>query len=281
MNKYFIFYFGVLFSLMAQDDLLDLINEESAAVVPVTATFKATRIVNSQSIELARPKTLEFMILHRFGSMKNGVYDLFGMDEAAIRFDLKYGINDRISTGVGRSSLKKTYDIFSKIKLMNQSNVFPFSVALFADIEIETLKRENRFSDKLVNRLTYDTQLLMARKFNQNLSLQIMPTWVHHNLVKKHEDTHDLYSMGVGGRMKVTKRVSLNADTFFPVGERDSTFVQSWGLGCDIETGGHVFQIMLTNVQGSYESAYIENASGAIADKNLYLGFNITRVFAI
>jgi len=281
MNKYFIFYFGVIFSLMAQDDLLDLINVESAAPVPVTATFKATRIVNSQSIELTRPKTLEFMILHRFGSMKNGAYDLFGMDEAAIRFDLKYGINDRISTGAGRSSLNKTYDIFSKIKLMNQSNVFPFSIALFADIEIETLKRENKFSDKLVNRLTYDTQLLMARKFNQNLSLQIMPTWVHHNLVKKHEDAHDLYSMGVGGRMKVTKRVSLNADTFFPVGERDYTFVQSWGLGCDIETGGHVFQIMVTNVQGSFESAYIENASGAIADKNLYLGFNITRVFAI
>ena len=281
MNKYFIFYFGVLFSLMAQDDLLNLINEESATHVPVTATFKATRIVNSQSIELARPKTLEFMILHRFGSMKNGVYDLFGMDEAAIRFDLKYGINDRISTGAGRSSLKKTYDIFSKIKLMNQSNVFPFSIALFADIEIETLKRENKFSDKLVNRLTYDTQLLIARKFNQNLSFQIMPTWVHHNLVKKHENEQDLYSMGVGGRMKITKRVSLNADTFFPVGERDSTFVQSWGIGCDIETGGHVFQIMVTNVQGSYESAYIENASGAIADKNLYLGFNITRVFAI
>ena len=281
MSKYFIFYFGVIFSLMAQDGLLDLINEEPAAPVPVTATFKATRIVNSQSIELARPKTLEFMILHRFGSMKNGVYDLFGMDEAAIRFDLKYGINDRISTGAGRSSLKKTYDIFSKIKLMNQSNVFPFSIALFADIEIETLKRENEFSDKFVNRLTYDTQFLMARKFNQNLSLQIMPTWVHHNLVKKYEDAHDLYSMGVGGRMKITKRVSLNADTFFPVGERDSTFVQSWGIGCDIETGGHVFQIMVTNVQGSYESAYIENASGAIADKNLYLGFNITRVFAI
>jgi len=281
MNKYFIFYFGVTFSLMAQDDLLDLINEEPITPVPVTATFKATRIVNSQSIELARPKTLEFMILHRFGSMKNGVYDLFGMDEAAIRFDLKYGINDRVSTGAGRSSLKKTYDIFSKIKLMNQSNVFPFSIALFADIEIETLKRENSFSNKLVNRLTYDTQLLMARKFNQNLSLQIMPTWVHHNLVKNQDDAHDLYSMGVGGRMKITKRVSLNADTFFQVGERDSTFVQSWGIGCDIETGGHVFQIMVTNVQGSFESAYIENASGAIADKNLYLGFNITRVFAI
>ena len=281
MNKYFIFYFGVILSLMAQNDLLDLINEEPVTPVPVTATFKATRIVNSQSIELARPKTLEFMIQHRFGSMKNGLYDLFGMDGAAMRFDLKYGINDRISAGAGRSSLKKNYDIFTKLKLKKQSNVFPVSVALFAKIEIETLKRENDFSDKLVNRLTYDTQLLIARKFNENLSLQIMPTWIHHNLVKTHENAHDLYSIGAGGRMKITKHVSLNADTFFPLGERDESFYQSWGLGCDIQTGGHVFQIMVTNVQGSYESAYIENASGSMEGKNLYLGFNITRVFAI
>ena len=281
MNKYFIFYFGIIFSLIAQDDLLDLINEDPASPLPVTATFKATRIVNSQSIELARPKTLEFMIQHRFGSMKNGLYDLFGMDQSAMRFDLKYGINDRISAGAGRSSLNKNYDIFSKIKLMKQSNISPVSVALFAKTEIETLKRENEFSDKLVNRLTYDSQLLIARKFNENLSLQFMPTWIHHNLVKTHEDDHDLYSLGAGGRMKITKYVSLNADTFFPLGERDDDFTQSWGVGCDIQTGGHVFQIMVTNVQGSYESAYIENASGSIDGMNIHLGFNITRVFSL
>jgi hypothetical protein len=267
--------------VFAQDDLLDLINEEPASLLPVTATFKATRIVNSQSIELARPKTLEFMIQHRFGSMKNGLYDLFGMDQSAMRFDLKYGINDRISAGAGRSSLNKNFDIFSKIKLMKQSNISPVSVALFAKTEIETLKRENEFSDKLVNRLTYDSQLLIARKFNENLSLQFMPTWIHHNLVKTHEDDHDLYSLGAGGRMKITKYVSLNADTFFPLGERDDDFTQSWGLGFDIQTGGHVFQIMVTNVQGSYESAYIENASGSIDGMNIYLGFNITRVFSL
>ena len=115
----------------------------------------------------------------------------------------------------------------------------------------------------------------------QNLSFQIMPTLVHHNLVKKHVDAHDLYSMGVGRRMKITKRISLNADTCFPVRERDSTFVQSWGIGCDIETGGNVFQMMVTNVQGSIERAYIENASGTLSDKNIHLGFNITRAFAI
>ena len=281
MTLYLIIYFGLIFSLFAQGDLLDQIDNIPEQTIPVTATFKATRIVNSQSIELARPKTLEFMIQHRFGSMKNGFYDLFGMDGAAMRFDLKYGINRRISVGAGRSSLNKNYDVFSKIKVLNQTNVFPIAMALFTKIEIETLKRENDISDKLVNRLTYDTQLLIARKLSENVSFQFMPTWIHNNLVKTFDDDHDLFSMGVGGRLKFTKQISINADRFFPLGDRDTDFTQSWGVGFDIQTGGHVFQIMVTNVQGSYESAYIENASGTIDEMNIYLGFNITRVFSL
>ena len=117
MNRFLFVFTGLIISLTAQDDMLELIDNGTINPIPVQATFKATRIVNSQSIELTRPKTLEFMILHRFGSMTKGFYDLFGMDEAAIRFDLKYGINDRISLGAGRSSLNKTYDIFIKLKL--------------------------------------------------------------------------------------------------------------------------------------------------------------------
>jgi len=281
MNKFLFYFLGFIFSLHAQDDLFDLIDEEPSKPIPVTATFKATRIVNAESVELARPKTLEFMIQHRFGSMINGLYDLMGMDNATIRFDLKYGINSKMSIGAGRSSLNKTIDLFSKIKLTQQTNVFPFSIALYLKSEIETLKRTSDFSHEFVNRLTYDSQLLIARKLNSNMSVQLMPTWIHHNWVITHEDKHDLYSLGLGGRFKLTKRVSVNADTFFPLGERDDSFVQSWGLGCDIETGGHVFQLMVTNVQGAFESAYIENASGSVDGMNLFLGFNITRAFSL
>jgi hypothetical protein len=260
--------------------MLELIDDGTASSIPVQATFKATRIVNSQSIELTRPKTLEFMILHRFGSMGNGFYDLFGMDEAAIRFDLKYGINDRISLGAGRSSLNKTYDIFTKLKILKQTSggsSFPFSLALFSKIEISTINQDLPINDQL----TFDIQVLAARKFNPSISVQVMPTFIHRNLVQTAEDSNDLLSFGIGGRVKVTRRVSINADTFFPLGERDESFKQSWGLGCDIETGGHVFQLMITNVQGSFESEYIENATGTFDELNLFLGFNITRVFSL
>ena len=277
MTRSIILFISISVSLHSQEDLLGLI-DDNPKTIPVMATFKATRIVNAQSIEMPKPRILEFVILHRFGSMANGAYDLFGMDEAVIRFDLEYGFSDRLSIGIGRSSLNKTYDIFSKLKIVDQRTghrSFPISLVLFTKMEIETIMKDMDMQD----RYTYDVQFLLAKKLNRSLSLQLMPTFIHRNLVETHNDHHDLISLGIGGRIKMTRRTSINFDTFFPIGRRGETYKQGWGIGYDIETGGHVFQLMVTNARGSYESEYIENASGAFEDLNLYLGFNISRAF--
>ena len=277
MTRSIILFISISVSLHSQEDLLGLI-DDNPKTTPVMATFKATRIVNAQSIEMPKPRILEFVILHRFGSMANGAYDLFGMDEAVIRFDLEYGFSNRLSIGIGRSSLNKTYDIFSKLKIVDQRTghrSFPISLVLFTKMEIETIMKDMDMKD----RYTYDVQLLLAKKLNRSLSLQLMPTFIHRNLVETHNDYHDLISLGIGGRIKMTRRTSINYDTFFPIGKRGETYKQGWGIGYDIETGGHVFQLMVTNARGSFESEYIENASGAFEDLNLYLGFNISRAF--
>lgn len=277
MTRSIILFISISVSLHSQEDLLGLI-DDNPKTIPVMATFKATRIVNAQSIEMPKPRILEFVILHRFGSMANGAYDLFGMDEAVIRFDLEYGFSDRLSIGIGRSSLNKTYDIFSKLKIVDQRTghrSFPISLVLFTKMEIETIMKDMDMQD----RYTYDVQFLLAKKINRSLSLQLMPTFIHRNLVETHNDDHDLISLGIGGRIKMTRRTSINFDTFFPIGKRGETYKQGWGIGYDIETGGHVFQLMVTNARGSFESEYIENASGAFEDLNLYLGFNISRAF--
>ena len=277
MTRSIILFISISVSLHSQEDLLGLI-DDNPKTIPVMATFKATRIVNAQSIEMPKPRILEFVILHRFGSMANGAYDLFGMDEAVIRFDLEYGFSDRLSIGIGRSSLNKTYDIFSKLKIVDQRTghrSFPISLVLFTKMEIETIMEDMDMQD----RYTYDVQFLLAKKLNRSLSLQLMPTFIHRNLVETHNDHHDLISLGIGGRIKMTRRTSINFDTFFPIGRRGETYKQGWGIGYDIETGGHVFQLMVTNARGSFESEYIENASGAFEDLNLYLGFNISRAF--
>ena len=277
MTRSIILFISISVSLHSQEDLLGLI-DDNPKTIPVMATFKATRIVNAQSIEMPKPRILEFVILHRFGSMANGAYDLFGMDEAVIRFDLEYGFSDRLSIGIGRSSLNKTYDIFSKLKIVDQRTghrSFPISLVLFTKMEIETIMKDMDMQD----RYTYDVQFLLAKKLNRSLSLQLMPTFIHRNLVETHNDHHDLISLGIGGRIKMTRRTSINFDTFFPIGRRGETYKQGWGIGYDIETGGHVFQLMVTNARGSFESEYVENASGAFEDLNLYLGFNISRAF--
>ena len=108
-----------------------------------------------------------------------------------------------------------------------------------------------------------------------------MPTFIHRNMVEIEKELHDLFSIGIGGRMKFTKRASFNFDTFIPIGQRPHTYIQGWGIGCDIETGGHVFQLMVTNAQGSFESEYIENAKGKFDGYDIYFGFNISRVFVL
>ena len=260
----------------SQEDLLSFIDDVKTPPLPIQGTFKATRIVNAQSVEMARSKTLEFIIFHRFGSMSNGFYDLYGLDEASVRFDLSYGINENLSLGFGRSSFMKTYDLFTKFKILSQkpnNSLSLASIVLFSKVEIATIDKSLEFK----NRLVYDAQLLVARKINQNFSFQLMPTIIHKNQIQEFETSNRLISFGLGGRAKMTKRVSLNVDTFFPIGDRIATFDQSWGFGCDIETGGHVFQLLITNAQGTFESSYIENAIGG---NEMFFGFNITRAFS-
>ena len=283
----YLLYIILITPLIGQDDLLDILEDDSSKPVIVESSFKGTRVVNAQSLELPRPKILQFMIQHRFGSIENGFYDLFGMDYATIRFDFNYGLTERLSFGVGRSSLDKIYDIFVKTKLLRQSSgtrSFPVSVLLYSDIGIDTKRKSENdpaVKDEYLNRLLYVNQLIIGRKFNRSLSLEILPTLIHRNLVPTNQDDHDLTSVGIAGRYKLSNRISVNADYFIPLGDRSEDYQNSVAIGVDYETGGHVFQVMIANSQGPYEYTFIENARGNFSTGVLYLGFNISRAFTL
>lgn len=283
----YLLYIILITPLIGQDDLLDILEDDSSKPVIVESSFKGTRVVNAQSLELPRPKILQFMIQHRFGSIENGFYDLFGMDYATIRFDFNYGLTERLSFGVGRSSLDKIYDIFVKTKLLRQSSgtrSFPVSVLLYSDIGIDTKRKSENdpaVKDEYLNRLLYVNQLIIGRKFNRSLSLEILPTLIHRNLVPTNQDDHDLVSVGIAGRYKLSNRISVNADYFIPLGDRSEDYQNSVAIGVDYETGGHVFQVMIANSQGPYEYTFIENARGNFSTGVLYLGFNISRAFTL
>jgi hypothetical protein len=287
MKLFYVILFIIISPLISQDDLLEMLDDDPNKSEFVESAFKGTRVVNAQSLEIPKPKILQFMIQHRFGSIENGFYDLFGMDYATIRFDFHYGLTDRLSIGIGRSSLDKIYDMFLKIKLIRQtsgSKSFPFSVLFYSDIGIDTKRKPEIYpsvKDNFSNRLLYVNQFIIGRKFSRNLSLEILPTLLHRNLVPTNDDDHDQASIGIAGRFKLSNRISINADYFFPIGDRNDNYKNSLAIGIDYETGGHVFQVMLANSQGPYEYTFIENANGDFSSGILYLGFNISRSFTL
>lgn len=289
----FIALFLLLFSGNVQSQDLDaLLNAETKPTVDyATATFKASRIINGHSIEQMKKKQLDFRISHRFGTLNSGTYGLFGLDQSVIHFSLEYGLKDWLMVGVGRGSYNKTYDTFAKFRLLRQSSGakwMPVSLSYFTSVELNTLKfpvRPEGSSNYFSSRLAYVHQLLIARKFNDKFSFQLSPTFIHRNLVKSELDQNDIYSLGAGARYKLSKRLSLNAEYYYTYNPNakflDTRYYNSASVGIDIETGGHVFQIMLTNSQGMREGTFIPQTTGDWLDGGIHLGFNISRVFAL
>lgn len=278
----FVSFSGVAF---AQDSsLLNLLNDstDGNAASVITGTFKATQIVNTPTIEAPAKQSLQFMIMHRFGKLNEGGYELFGLDNAVIRFALDYGVTEKLSVGIGRSSHEKVYDASVKYKLLRQKESgMPVSVSVYGLLANTRL----RYSDKpYLNtkyRTMYTTQLLLARKMNSKLSLQLAPAWIHFNLVPTPQDQNDVFAISVGGRMKLTKRMSVNAEyNLLPSGQLVTTKTyNSLSAGLDLETGGHVFQLIFSNSVGMIAPYYLAKTEGNWGKGDIYFGFNITRIF--
>ena len=275
----------------AQTDLLNDLEKQTADSTKrevVTATFKGTHIINAQSIETPGKGTLAFLIQHRFGTLNSGAYEFFGLDQAVLRLSFEYGLTDRLAVGVGRSSIDKTFDGFLKYKALQQttgSRPMPVSVTLFASSAITTLKFNqvaNTPERSTASRLDYAYQVLIARKFSPNLSVQLMPTLIHRNYVPLAGMQNDVYSIGAALRQKLTKRIALTADYFYLLpGYAADNYYNALGLGVDIETGGHVFQLHVTNAQGMTEKFFVPQTAGNFFDGDIYFGFTVARNFTI
>ena len=275
--------------IFAQDDLLDLLNENAGPEINfTTATFKSTRIMNGHSVEKMPPGQLDFRISHRFGRINSGAYEFFGLDQANIHFSLEYGIMKWLMVGLGRGTYEKTFDGFSKITLLRQSDgarLMPVSVSVLSSVALNSLKwtddtRTNYFS----SRLSYVGQVFVARKINQGLSVQLSPSYVHRNLVATELDPNDLWAIGAGGRVKLTRRISLNAEYYYlanPGTYMSQQVYNPLSVGFDIETGGHVFQLIFTNSLAMIEKGFIGETTGSWGKGDIHFGFNISRVFTL
>ena len=275
----------------AQEDLLSLLEDPEAKKEDVSATFKTTRIVSGQSLELHHGGVLNFVIQHRFGpfnggdsTFQNSAYNFFGLDVATIRLGLDMGITNRLNVGIGRNSFNKVYDGFVKYKITKQKiKGFPLTITGYSSMAInstrwENPERKNFFS----SRLYYTHQLLIGSRVTPSFSFQVVPTMVHRNLVDSSHRKNDVFGVGLGLRQKLTKRLSINAEYFYILPDQiHERYNNPLSIGFDIETGGHVFQLHFTNVQQMTDHAFLTETDRTWADGGVHFGFNISRVFTL
>jgi len=257
-----------------------------------SATFKGTRLINFQTIEVDGKRTLDFRISHRFGEVGSGSYNLYGIDGPAnIRLGLEYSYDGRLMIAVGRSSYQKQYDGFLKYRLLRQTtdNKMPVSVTLFSSMFMTRLKDPNKSTtgfdkyDPLRNRLSFANQIIIGRKFTPAFSLQIAPVMVHYNMTENFTDLNDMYFLTAAARLKFTKRMAITAEYGFNLNEYSigTSYQDPLGIGIDIETGGHVFQVHVTNAFGITENQFLPFTTSKVTSGGMRIGFNVSRVFTL
>jgi len=252
----------------------------------VTAAFETTRIINAHSIENTAKGVLDLKISHRFNRLDNGFSDWFGLDGATMRIGFDYGMTDWLQIGVGRSSYNKEYDGYLKAKILRQhkNGGSPISLSYVGGLSVHTLKPNNPAGTTyfFTNRLYFFNQLLICKKINRLLTVQLMPEHVHFNLVPTAAEPNDILALGIGGKIRISRRVALNLEYHYQLPDfKLNGSKNSVSIGADIETGGHVFQLHFTNSAGMTERTFIAQTADTWGDGGIRFGFNISRVFTI
>ncbi|NQY00622.1 MAG: hypothetical protein HRT70_05760 [Flavobacteriaceae bacterium] len=287
MKPYFsvVIFLFLSISICAQDDLLDeldaLTEEEKKYELPA---FKAMKIGNLQSTKIAEKGDLYLYVSHRFGTLQNGIKTFFGLDQANTKIQLVKGLWEGIQMSIGRESLGETYSTSIKARLAKQSETNAFTYVFYGTANINTQIGEDRLPDiEFGDRMSYATQLLISRRFSDDFSFLVAPSYVRQNLQDLNITggrTHNQFVMGLGGRYKLSQRMSINMDYAYNFNrDRNSLFNDPLTIGVDIETGGHVFQLLFSNAQSTNEPGFLSNAEGNWEDGDIFFGFNIVRVF--
>lgn len=282
-NCFLLLVLFVSLSLSAQNSLLDELEESNNNdKVDVTSVFKSYKLVNFETPKLVPKDHLNFIVAHRFGTIKNGLEDLFGLDYASTRLQFVYGLTEKINVSFSRSKYRRMYDVGIKYSIINQQkNGFPFTIAGHHMLGVNTLyNKESYPSLEFSNRLGTTHQIIIASKINDKLSVELIPTLLHDGVVQEEGQDNLQYAIGIGGRYLFTKRMGIIADYGLHLNRVDNSMYKNvLSVGFEIETGGHVFQLHFSNAQAIYENAFITEATGNWLKRDVFFGFNINRIF--
>jgi hypothetical protein len=267
----------------SQDDLLSMI-PESKTPEPISGTFKATRIINGQSIETVAAHHLDYRVSHRFGAINTGSYQLFGLDQGYIYMGFDYGITDNLMVGFGRSSEQKMLNLYAKMKVLRQKNEggTPISITLMGEGYADMLRYPIENGRTNLSKYSYMAQALIARKMSDRLSLQLSPTYLHRNRNNEHNESNDVISVGIAGRYKLSKRTAFVGEYFYVLpNQLNEKYKDALSFGFDFETGGHVFSLHFTNSTGMVSKQFIAETTDTWTDGGIHFGFNLGRSFGL
>lgn len=266
-------------SASAQEDLLSQLDSTQVQDTYATAAFKGLQVITMQSTKMPAKKEFYFVVSHRFGTVKGGISEFFGFDDATTKIGGIYGLTDWLSVSGSRHTLSKVYEASVKYRLARQSDAFPFEIVGYNTLDINSqLKKDDYPKIEFSDRLTYVSQLIVSRKLSERLSLELVPSFIHKNLYNPAIENDNQFAMGYGGRMKLTKRLSLNLEYAYNF-DKPSFYNNPLSIGLDVETGGHIFQLLFTNSQSMTESGYLTGAAGDWGKGDFFFGFNLYRVF--
>lgn len=268
--------------VFSQDELLSEIDTVIEEPTYASAVFKGLKVINFESTKLVAKKGFNFIVSHRFGTVKNGFQNLFGLDEAVTHLNFVYGLSDNINISASRSSNQKIYEVATKFRLVNQqAGKIPFTVVGYTSVLANTsLETDNLPKLEFKHRLSYVAQLLVSRKMNNNLSLILSPTFFHDNYLSDDFQENSQYGVGFGGRYKLGKRWSLNTEYGVHLNRSENSLYKNpFSIGVDLETGGHVFQLLFTNSQSMNTNGVFGTSTGEWGESDVYFGFNLARSF--
>jgi len=268
--------------------------EEPVKERPARAAFESGTVFDASTTRLQPSKTLEFVINHRFGTMDNGTTDLYGIwAPSNIRLGLNYSILDNLTVGIGTTKFNKMQDIQVKYGILQQtrSNKIPVSIVLQEVIGINGSADANfGVNYKFTNRFSYFTQLIIARRFNDKISLQVAPGFTHYNSMDSIYD-HDRISLSFAGRYKFTSQSSIIIGGDFPlqiqgISEHLQSFNDNTNLpkpnisiGWEVSTSTHAFQMYIASGQGILPQENIMFNQNDFFKKGILIGLNITRLW--
>lgn len=266
-------------SACAQEDLLSQLDSTQVQNTYATAAFKGLQVITLQSTKMPAKKEFYFVVSHRFGTVKGGISEFFGFDDATTKIGGIYGLTDWLAVSGSRHTLSKVYETSVKYRLARQSDLFPFEIVGYNTLDINSLLKKDDYPKiEFSDRLTYITQLIVSRKISERLSLELVPSYIHKNLYNPEIENENQFALGYGGRMKISKRLSVNLEYAYNFNKPDF-YKNPLSVGLDVETGGHIFQLLFTNSQSMTESGYLTSATGDWGKGDFFFGFNLYRVF--